>query len=154
MASVDFTLLSVGVEDLSGYIQGRKFAHIEVRLLRCFAARNPRLIVTQTSSIADRRYLGPGETLRLLMPMLQNPSANPHATLITLFMTGEYEMFKTCWEKEKPDTAVDEATLSEYQRAAQYMGLTEDDLANKTPRAAMIAKAISCVRDGDPYFKA
>lgn len=40
----------------------------------------------QVSNISDRCYLGVYRTLECMVPLLQEPEANPHATLITLFM--------------------------------------------------------------------
>lgn len=42
--------------------------------------------IEQVSNIADRGYLGVHRTIYLMIPLLQAPSLNPHATLITLFM--------------------------------------------------------------------
>jgi hypothetical protein len=42
----------------------------------------------QVSNISDTGYLGIHRTLGLMVPFLQGPLANPHATLITLFMNA------------------------------------------------------------------
>jgi hypothetical protein len=41
---------------------------------------------TQVSNIADGAYLGLPRTVGVMMPLLQEPLVNPHATLITLLM--------------------------------------------------------------------
>jgi hypothetical protein len=43
---------------------------------------------TQVSNIADAGYLGIRRTICLMVPLLQGPLINPHATLITLFMNA------------------------------------------------------------------
>lgn len=40
------------------------------------------------SNIADGGYLGIQRTIGLMVPLLQGPLINPHATLITLFMNA------------------------------------------------------------------
>lgn len=47
----------------------------------------------QTSNIADVTYLGPHHTVCLLSPLLEPPSRNPHATLVTLFMNAAPEIY-------------------------------------------------------------
>lgn len=41
---------------------------------------------SQVSHISDNAYVGVFHTLELMAPLLQGPTINPHATLITLFM--------------------------------------------------------------------
>ncbi|KAJ5761103.1 hypothetical protein N7520_008259 [Penicillium odoratum] len=43
------------------------------------------------SNISDRAWLGLPETLSAMVPLLQSPLENPHATLITLFMNAVEE---------------------------------------------------------------
>jgi hypothetical protein len=45
----------------------------------------------QVSNISDRGYLGIHRTIGLMVPLLQGPLINPHATLITLFMNAVEE---------------------------------------------------------------
>lgn len=42
----------------------------------------------QTSNICDVGYVGPAQTVQLFGPLLQKPSENPHATLVTPFMNA------------------------------------------------------------------
>ncbi|KAK4237717.1 hypothetical protein C8A03DRAFT_44438 [Achaetomium macrosporum] len=42
----------------------------------------------EVSNISDGGYLGIHRTLAVMVPLLQSPLANPHATLITLFMNA------------------------------------------------------------------
>lgn len=46
----------------------------------------------QTSNICDLGYVGPAQTVQLLGPLLQKPSENPHATLVTSFMNAIDQM--------------------------------------------------------------
>jgi hypothetical protein len=49
----------------------------------------------QVSNISDNGYLGIHRTLALMVPLLQWPRVNPHATLITLFMNAVAEYTTT-----------------------------------------------------------
>ena len=44
------------------------------------------ILATQVSNITDGAYLGVHRTIFLMIPLLQAPPTNPHATLVTLFM--------------------------------------------------------------------
>ncbi|RDA90834.1 hypothetical protein CP533_1556 [Ophiocordyceps camponoti-saundersi (nom. inval.)] len=57
-----------------------------------------RVSPSQVSNVADTLWLGIHSTLLHLIPMLQSPETNPHATLITLFMNAVEE---TITEPEK-----------------------------------------------------
>lgn len=46
---------------------------------------------TQVSNISDSGYAGIHRTVGLMVPLLQGPLINPHATLITLFMNAVEE---------------------------------------------------------------
>jgi hypothetical protein len=52
----------------------------------------------QVSNICDRTYLGLAPTIGIFTPLLEAPTANPHATLITLFMNAIEEEFRECGE--------------------------------------------------------
>ncbi|EXK76747.1 hypothetical protein FOQG_18522 [Fusarium oxysporum f. sp. raphani 54005] len=67
-SSVAFELLQVDASDLPGHLEKKSFDRIEV------------------SNISDGGYLGIHQTVGIMSPLLQAPSNNPHATLITLFM--------------------------------------------------------------------
>ncbi|KAI1305140.1 hypothetical protein F5Y03DRAFT_406688 [Xylaria venustula] len=70
---VHFELHHVEAEVLSKRLAGRKFDRIEV------------------SNICDSAYLGIKTTLKTFGPLLRDPSANPHATLITVFLNAVFE---------------------------------------------------------------
>ena len=46
----------------------------------------------QVSNISDEGWLGIHRTLQLMVPLLQPPTQNPHATLITLFINVIQDM--------------------------------------------------------------
>ncbi|KAK2829922.1 hypothetical protein FQN49_007126 [Arthroderma sp. PD_2] len=68
--SVSFKLFQVDVCSLPSHLAEKTFSRIEV------------------SNISDVFWLGIPRTLGLMMPLLQTPLENPHATLITLFMNA------------------------------------------------------------------
>lgn len=53
------------------------------------------LTPVQVSNITDRNYLGTHQTLTLLSPLLQSPTKNPHATLISLYLNGLIEIINS-----------------------------------------------------------
>jgi hypothetical protein len=55
----------------------------------------------QVSNITDRHYLGTHQTLKLLSPLLQSPTKNPHATLISLYLNALIEVMKSSGEKDQ-----------------------------------------------------
>ncbi|KFY76437.1 hypothetical protein V499_03938 [Pseudogymnoascus sp. VKM F-103] len=79
---VSFRLFQLNASDLPNHLESSSFSRIEV------------------ANISDRGYLGIHRTVFSMMPLLQGPLVNPHATLITLFMN-----------------AVDESMTNKYQMA-------------------------------------
>jgi hypothetical protein len=67
-SSVTFELFQVDASDLPSHLEKRTFDRIEV------------------SNISDGGYLGIHQTVGIMSPLLQAPSINPYATLVTLFM--------------------------------------------------------------------
>ncbi|KAJ5389499.1 uncharacterized protein N7496_000567 [Penicillium cataractarum] len=90
---VSFKLLNFDAFDLPDHLDAGSFSRIDV------------------SNISDIGWLGIHRTLYLMVPLLQTPAQNPHATLITLFMN-----------------AVDETLTVE----DQMQGLTPNSRATKT----------------------
>ncbi|KKK20834.1 hypothetical protein ARAM_004716 [Aspergillus rambellii] len=70
---VSFRLFQVDASDLPQYVEKDSFSRIEV------------------SNISDAGWLGIHRTLYLMVPLLETPLDNPHATLITLFMNAVEE---------------------------------------------------------------
>lgn len=79
--------------------------------------------------------------------MLQTPSDNPHATLITLFLNFPLEV-----------NSEDDPVLlkGEIERVGKYMGFGPHNLppfvTPKDPIMANIMVSRDCVRDGDALF--
>ena len=73
--------------------------------------------------------------------MLQTPTENPHATLITLFLSAVYEA--------KGEDSI--ATVSsDFQRAAQYMGTRFHNrgMSEYSPEMMAVTAARDCTRGG------
>ncbi|SPJ78857.1 uncharacterized protein FTOL_07248 [Fusarium torulosum] len=73
---VSFRLLQVDARLLPGHLTNGTFDRIEAR----------------ASNITDSYYLGIDNTIITLAPLLREIQANPHATLITLFMNAVHEL--------------------------------------------------------------
>jgi hypothetical protein len=70
---------------------------------------------TQVSNICDRAYIGLAPTIGIFAPLLQEPIANPHATLITLFMNAVEEEFMNSGEDHDMNVIMKEmALVAEY----------------------------------------
>ncbi|KAL2022832.1 hypothetical protein VTK56DRAFT_4363 [Thermocarpiscus australiensis] len=67
---VTFRLFQMDASDVANHLESGSFDRIEV------------------SNISDGCYLGIHRTIAVMVPLLQDPLANPHATLITLFMNA------------------------------------------------------------------
>jgi hypothetical protein len=57
------------------------------------------LTSVQVSNITDQPYLGTYQTLTLLSPLLQSPTKNPHATLISLYLNAVVGVIHSSGEK-------------------------------------------------------
>jgi hypothetical protein len=77
----------------------------------------------QVSNIADSGYLGPVKTLETFSPLLKQPSQNPHATLITLFLNAVDEV----------STPADRFAniVSETEKLKRYMPLNQQLLSQR-----------------------
>ncbi|KAK0308345.1 hypothetical protein LTR01_004972 [Friedmanniomyces endolithicus] len=128
-----FSLFNTNAGSLPHHLPKNNFARIEV------------------SNIVDRAYLGIEKTLGLLGPLLQPPSVNPHAAMLTLFMNAIPEILS---EKEQKNIAKPEMEL-----AMQYMTkVSPARLFGGNMAAAMQTEIIKMmgasvlVRDVDKYF--
>ncbi|KAH8698962.1 hypothetical protein BGW36DRAFT_396585 [Talaromyces proteolyticus] len=93
-SKISFQLLNLEASSLPDHLDSDSFSRIDV------------------SNISDRGWLGIHRTLHLMVPLLQTPLQNPHATLITLFMNAVDETL-TDGDKMK------ELTL--HSRATKYL---------------------------------
>lgn len=71
-------VLSVGLRYLKPLSNRHLPTASPLTLIRC----------AKVSNISDGGYLGVHRTVALMVPLLQGPLVNPHATLITLFMNA------------------------------------------------------------------
>ncbi|OBT63191.1 hypothetical protein VE03_07739 [Pseudogymnoascus sp. 23342-1-I1] len=74
---VSFRLFQMNAADLPDHLEASSFSRIEV------------------ANISDGGYLGIHRTVFFMVPLLQGPLVNPHATLITLFMNAVDENLTT-----------------------------------------------------------
>ena len=100
----------------------------------------------QVSNISDAGYMGIGKTVAYLTPLLQHPSKNSHATLLTLFMNAVAEMVE--------QTKGAESLELEMKRVLQYMPLQRmpSKFSNGDPQLTVRISALPLVRDGDKFF--
>ncbi|KAI0890391.1 uncharacterized protein GGS22DRAFT_183737 [Annulohypoxylon maeteangense] len=124
-SNIQFHLLNVNAQDLQNYTGQVMFDRIEV------------------ANITDAGYLGMGQTLLYMGPLLKQPSDNRHATLVALFLNAVDEIFDDS-EKRK-------AISRDIQEVWKYM----DPKPPTGPYdAGIIVSDIATqqVRDVDKYF--
>ncbi|TVY43017.1 hypothetical protein LOCC1_G004360 [Lachnellula occidentalis] len=103
----------------------------------------------EVSNIADSGYLGPVKTLGTFSALLKQPSQNPHATLITLFLNAVEEV----------STRADSVTnmVQEMDRLKRYLPLDMQLLQRHNHMHNAEFLAFSCakilVRDFDTLFQ-
>lgn len=100
----------------------------------------------QVSNISDAGYLGIAKVAGFLGPLLQDPTDNKHATLITLFMNAVQEIYEDF--KQDPKTVKSELT-----RVMQYRLPVAPRLSQHDAQATLNVAAMDLVRDGDRFFK-
>jgi hypothetical protein len=98
LGKASFKLLQVDAASLPQFVEPECFDRIEV------------------SNISDQGWLGIHRTLFYMIPLLQNPIENPHATLITLFMNAVEE---TMTDEDKIRDMTPRSTSS--RRLLQYI---------------------------------
>lgn len=142
---VGFKLLNLDAKDLHTQLEDGKFARVEVSLLFVGSIWLSALTIRQMSNISDQWCLGPAGAVGHLSRFLQTPAANPHATLITLFLNAVQETM-TPHEKQQD-------LGSELQLVLKYLPFTTPPLDPRDPRLHMCMEACSLVRDNDKYFE-
>ncbi|KAJ0168197.1 hypothetical protein CTA2_8707 [Colletotrichum tanaceti] len=124
-----FQLFQMDASDVPGHLEAGSYTRIEV------------------SNISDACYLGTHRTLHDMVPLLQSPAVNPHATLITLSMNVVEENL-TILERYAGLVA-DGPTWRQIQR---YMPLPRRELDPNDPVVCKILAAQDCVTDYDVVF--
>lgn len=124
-----FHMYHVDASALHDYLEAGSFSRIEVmrKITRNLPLNRRELTRTlQVSNIADVGFLGIHRTLECMIPLLQVPLVNPHATLITLLMNAV--------DEPKIMDRVDGPRWSErnpgVQRALKYLSPETDDCAS------------------------
>lgn len=121
-----FHFLSMDAAYLSDHLADERFARIEV------------------SNISDCAYLGCQMTLAFMMPLLDAPDVNPHATLIMLFMNAVEEMVQDL------SSMVDRT--KEVSQCAKFTDLTAMPTSAFDPVSVLMGASLSMFRDADKYF--
>ncbi|KAM0234889.1 hypothetical protein ACHAPO_006253 [Fusarium lateritium] len=129
-SSVAFELLQIHAADLPRYLTERCFDRIEV------------------SNISDTGYIGIHKTAEIMSPLLETPSTNPHATLITLFMNIVDENVSE--DEQKDDASVGSPTS---KCLLQFLPLTRPRMGKYDPDLIKLVHARDHVRDFDYIFR-
>ncbi|KAK5168393.1 uncharacterized protein LTR77_006963 [Saxophila tyrrhenica] len=99
----------------------------------------------EVANMSGVRKLGPDQTVHLMTPLLRAPQENPHATLITLFLTAVTETYKM--------TAKATGDKDELRRMFAYDGKPPSTPTFRfDARLLALLNAVGIVRDGDEYF--
>lgn len=131
--NLEFQLLNVNAEDLGLHpsdIEEGTFARVEA------------------SNVGDVQYLGVARTVEHLGRFLQWPKNNPHATLITLFMTAVKERTS----KEKEDVKEKRGEMLRLMQYVPFTAIEMDSTYMYSSRAMMRITAHGHVRDVDKSF--
>ncbi|RCI15981.1 hypothetical protein L249_3026 [Ophiocordyceps polyrhachis-furcata BCC 54312] len=112
---VSIRLLHYDLVELIDRLPGETFSRIDARLpfpnkmmillLLRYGSRKKKLTGIKVSNVADNLWLGIHHVLIHLIPMLQSPDNNPHATLITFFMNAVDETISDQEKVRKLDRA-------------------------------------------------
>ncbi|KAI8274115.1 hypothetical protein K4K60_010030 [Colletotrichum sp. SAR11_57] len=128
-SQTSFRLFHMDASALPGFLENSTFSRIEV------------------SNISDAGYLGIHHTLDLMIPLLQSPLVNPHATLITLFMNAVDE---NATEMERlTDMKADGMVM---KRIHKYLSLSGRPLNYYDTTIFKIMAARDCVPTYDHVF--
>lgn len=107
----------------------------------------------KVGNICDNAYLGLGVTLQTFRPLLQPPSVNPHATLITLFLNAVAEIGMM-------NQSIPGRRATSHRQALQrLMGYMPDLLTScassypNSPEIAKLLNALELVNNMDTHFE-
>lgn len=127
---LSFCMYNVDASVLGDYVEAGSCSRIEV------------------SNIADAGYLGIRRTLDCMIPLLQSPETNSHATLITLFMNAVEEI--------KHFDADGDTGLSSQdpniKRVLEYLPASQMSLSPTSPLIFKVLTARDCVANHDNRF--
>lgn len=127
--SVSFQLLQVDATLLPDYLDPDSFSRIDV------------------SNISDSGWLGIHRTLAYMIPLLQSPRENPHATLITLFMNAVEE---TMTDEERVQGITPQSVSS--RRLLRYLPPKRRPISRYDPELVRMNMARDLVMDYNPTF--
>ncbi|KAI3337490.1 hypothetical protein HD806DRAFT_543118 [Xylariaceae sp. AK1471] len=133
---VAFDLLHVDARFLPKSLAERRFDRIDV------------------GNICDMAYLGIDETLKTFGALLQPPSVNPHATLITLFLNAVTEMIMMAHSVFGPViTSLTEDPRQQTNLVWQYMPELRRPISHPyEPIMIKVISALELVYDMDRHF--
>ncbi len=143
-----FHMLNVHAEGMPFYFKDLPFDRIEVSIAPSTDRKRTYKSLPQVSNISDRGYMGVREVIAHLSPLLRAPQDNPHATLITLFMSAVSDSWTTKEGGKSSD--------AELLRASLYLGrpvfeTTGPPILKSDPFYALIMASMQLVRNGDEY---
>jgi len=91
--------------------------------------------------------VGLASTIAVFSPLLENPVANPYATLITLFMNAVEEEFMNCGDERNRNVMMKELKL-----VTEYAGY-RPNVTKNDPYFLQLSFAKSLVRDKEKYLE-
>lgn len=147
---ISFVLYHEDASALPKYLNRGSYSRIEVCKVQKVAPKleNHKLThALQVSNIADAGYMGIWRTLNCMIPLLQTPVDNPHATLITLFMNAVDENISDA--EIRAHTNAQGPTM---KRILQYLSFSPRQLIPNDPILFKILAARGCVANYDSTF--
>ncbi|KAK2469559.1 hypothetical protein H9L39_18830, partial [Fusarium oxysporum f. sp. albedinis] len=124
-----FQLFQLDASDLAAHLGNETFDLIEV------------------SNISDSGYLGIHRTIGLMSSLLQPPSINPHATLITLFTNVVDENMTNAYQRA--DATVQSPST---KRLLKFLPPDHPPNSHYDPDVIKFSYALDCVRTYDHIF--
>ncbi|OJJ76995.1 hypothetical protein ASPBRDRAFT_49989 [Aspergillus brasiliensis CBS 101740] len=126
---LSLTLLQLNAVELPNHLDANHFDRIEV------------------SNISDQGYLGIHKTLRAMVPLLQKPVDNPHATLITLFLNAVKESLTG------QDKAKEMFQLHTNKHLSEYLPSNEPSVEAHCTRIAQLIVVQEMITDYNHIFE-
>ncbi|WQF89858.1 hypothetical protein CDEST_14872 [Colletotrichum destructivum] len=124
-----FQLFQMDASDVPGHLEAGSYTRIEV------------------SNISDTGYLGIHRTLGCMVPLLQSPTVNRHATVITLVMNAVEENLT---DLERFSGMIPGGAT--WMRTLRYLSLTNRQLEPKDPVIFKILAAQDCLANHGVVF--